>query len=126
MRGMARVSAVLSTLLGLLLCAACTTVSVDPAPQRACSRYVNLFLERTEHARPPADDSSKEWVNFGGAEAGQLELSNRDKALAKQVLVMCEREGAEALARAKRAMKPWYKRIFSAHELRQPHPWRAV
>lgn len=82
-------------------------------PQRQCSRYVNLFLERTEHARPPADDSSKEWVNFGGAEAGQLEVSNRDKELAKQVLVICEQEGADALKRAQRAMKPWYRRIFS-------------
>lgn len=78
-----------------------------------CSRYVDLFLERTEHARPPAGDSSKEWVNFGTAEAGQLELSNRDKTLAKKVLGICEQEGAAALDRAKRAMKPWWKRILS-------------
>lgn len=74
---------------------------------------MNLFLERTEHAVPPADASSNEWVNFGTAEAGQLELSNHGKALAKQVLALCEQEGAEALERAKRAMKPWWKRIFS-------------
>jgi hypothetical protein len=33
--------------------------------------------------------------------------------LAKQVLAICEQEGAAALERAKRAMKPWYKRIFN-------------
>lgn len=87
---------------------------------------MNLFLERTDHARPPADDSSKEWVNFGGAEAGQLELSNRDKELAKRVLAMCEQEGAEALERARHAMKPWWKRIFSATELGQARPWRTA
>lgn len=73
---------------------------------------MNLFLERTEHARPPADDRSREWVNFGVAEAGQVEISNRDKDLAKKVLLMCEAEGAEALERAKRSLKPWWKRIF--------------
>jgi hypothetical protein len=73
---------------------------------------VNLFLERTAHAKPPASEDSNEWVNFATAEAGQLELSNRDKELAKLTLQMCELEGEEALARAKRAMRPWWKRIF--------------
>lgn len=77
-----------------------------------CSRYVNLFLERTEHAQEPAG-SQASLGNFAIAEAGQLELSNRDKDLAKEVLAICEKEGAEALERAKRAMKPWWKRILS-------------
>lgn len=92
--------------------AGCTTVSVEGPQARMCSRYVNLFLERTEHATPPANDSSKEWVNFGVAEAGQLELSNRDKAIARKVLTMCEEEGAEALERAKRTLRPWWRRIL--------------
>lgn len=102
-----------STPLLLTACAACTTVSVEGADQRQCSRYVNLFLERTEHAPPPADSSQAALGNFAIAEAGQLELSNRDKVLAKQVLSICEQEGAEALDRAKRALKPWWKRVFS-------------
>jgi hypothetical protein len=98
----------------LVLCVSCTTVSAEALqPERKCSRYVNLFLERTEHAAPPASEASNAWINFGVAEAGQLELSNKDKELAKLTLQMCELEGEEALARAKRALKPWWKRIFS-------------
>jgi hypothetical protein len=110
---MAKLWGMTSIALVLLLCAACTTVSADVPPQRTCSRYVNLFLERTEHARPPADAGSKEWVNFATAEAGQLGISNRDKDLARKVLAACEAEGAEATARAERALKPFWKRVFT-------------
>lgn len=95
---------------GVLL-GGCTTVSVDGLHQRQCSRYVNLFLERTEHAKPP-EGSQASLGNFALAEAGQLELSNRDKELARQVLALCEQEGEEALARAKRALRPWWKKII--------------
>jgi hypothetical protein len=95
------------------LLAACTTVSVDALQdQRHCSRYVDLFLDRTEHAPTPGTTQASHG-NFEIAEAGQLELSDRDKLLAKQVLHMCEKEGDDALARAKHAMKPWWKRIVS-------------
>lgn len=114
-----------SMLLLPLLCAACTPVYVEGPSQRNCSRYVNLFLERTEHAPPPGDSQASH-ANFEIAEAGQLELSNRDKDLAKKVLLMCEAEGAEALKRAERALKPWYKRIFSERELRRSSPWRSA
>jgi hypothetical protein len=73
---------------------------------------VDLFLERTEHAPTPGTSQASHG-NFEIAEAGQLELSNRDKELAKKVLHLCEDEGVEAYARAKRRMKPWIKRIFS-------------
>jgi hypothetical protein len=101
-------------LMPLLLagCAGCTTVYVAGPEQRQCSRYVNLFLDRTEHAKPPSDGSQAALGNFAIAEAGQLELSNRDKQLAKEVLVICEKEGQEAYERAKRALKPWWKKIF--------------
>lgn len=111
MPGMVRRSARMSTLLALTLCAGCTTVSADQVVgQRQCSRYVKLFLERTEHARPPADDSSREWVSFGVAAAGQLELANKDKELALRMLEMCEAEGAAALERARQALRPWWRR----------------
>ena len=73
---------------------------------------MNLFLERTAHANPPVDGSQAALGNFAIAEAGQLELSNRDKELAQLTLQMCELEGEEALAAAKQALKPWWKRIF--------------
>lgn len=101
-----------STLLLLLACAGCTTVSAERvAPDRKCSRYVNLFLERTEHATPPTGTQAS-LGNFALAEAGQLELSNRDKELARKVLEMCEQEGQAAYERAKHALRPWWKRIF--------------
>ena len=112
MRGMARLSVRTSTLLALTLCASCTTVSVAGPDQRQCSRYADLFLDPTEHAAPPAGADSKDWVNFAVAEAGKLNLSNRDKQLAKQVLHLCEQEGLDATARAKHDAKPWYKKIF--------------
>ena len=111
-RGTVKQSARMSTLLALTLCAGCTPLYVEGPDQRLCSRYVNLFLDATPHARPPASAASNEWVNFGTAEAGQLELSNHDKSLAKQMLGICEQEGVDALARAKRSLKPWYKKIL--------------
>jgi hypothetical protein len=97
-----------------LLTAACTTVSADnlQAP-RTCSQYVNLFLQRTEHAAPPADNSQAEHGRFELAEAGQLELADMDKILARETLGICEKESAAAYERAKKALKPWWKRIFS-------------
>lgn len=112
MRGLVRRSGLTLTLLALPLCVGCTTVSADLPPPRECSRYVGPFLTPTPHAPPPTDDSSKEWVGFGVAEAGQLELSNRDKTLAGQVLTVCEAETQEAFDRAARRVKPWYRRIF--------------
>lgn len=88
------------------------TTSVEGPEQRLCSRYVNLFLERTEHAAPP-DGSQAGLGKFAVDEASRVELANRDKAMARKVLSICETEGAEAKARAVRAMKPWYKRVFS-------------
>jgi hypothetical protein len=66
----------------------------------------------TPDARTPASAAANEWVNFGVAEAGQLQMSNHDKSLAKQMLGICEQDGADALARAKRSLKPWYKKIL--------------
>lgn len=81
-------------------------------PPRQCSRYVDPFLEEVPHAKPPADDSSKEWVGFAVGEAGQKEIDSRDKRLAKKVLHVCEDETKDAFDRAARRAKPWYKRIF--------------
>lgn len=112
MRGTMRQLGLTSTLLGLMLCASCTTVSVAGPGQRLCSRYTDLFLDPTAHAAAPATAASKDWVNFGVAEAGKLEMANHDKGLAKQVLHMCEQEGVDATERAKHDVKPWYRKLF--------------
>lgn len=84
---------------------------MGPEPRR-CSRYVDPFLEEVDHAAPPADKTSKEWVRFGVEEAGAKEQDTRDKRLGKKVLHTCEDETQEAFDRAAKAVKPWYKRIF--------------
>lgn len=65
---------------------------------------MNLFLDPTEHAPPPASSQASHG-EFEVAEAGQLELANRDKGLAKKVLGICEQEQIDAATRAKRATR---------------------
>lgn len=97
----------------LVLLTGCTTISTsDLQPPRTCSQYVNQFLKRTEHAPAPADASQAEHARFEVAEAGQLELSDMDKFLAKQTLGICEKEGQAAYDRARKALKPWWRKIF--------------
>lgn len=110
--GKAKLLGLTLTGLALMLCAGCTTVSADNPPPRQCSKYVSPFLDETPHAAPPANAESKEWVDFGVNEAGQLVIANHDKANARYVLTVCEQETLDAYARAARRVKPWYKRIF--------------
>ncbi len=102
-----------SILLGLMASASCTTISVDGSNDDSCLDYVpGGMLEDTKHAAPPATAAGNDWVNFGIAEAGQLEKANVDKRGAKHILTVCETKKREALARAARRNKPWYRRIF--------------
>lgn len=110
--GKVKLLALMSTGLVLPLCAGCTTVSADIPPPRQCSRYVDPFLDVTPHATAPVSAESREWVGFGVAEAGQLEIANHDKSNARKVMNICEQETLDANKRAARRVKPWYKRIF--------------
>lgn len=86
-------------------------ISVETRPPR-CSRYVDPFLEETDHAQAPKDERSNEWVNFSINEAGQLNIANRDKVLGKRVLHTCEADAQQAYDEAKKKAGPWYKRLF--------------
>jgi hypothetical protein len=101
-----------STLPLLMVCAGCTTVSVDGANNDKCSEYVPpQWWEPTPHAPPPGTTQASHG-SFEIAEAGQLEKANDDKGAIKHVIGTCERKQAEALERATRRNSPWYKRIF--------------
>lgn len=86
---------------------------------------MNVFLEETPNAPRPANSQSREWVGFGVGEAGQLKLSNGDKAKAKQVLHICEDDYDAAIKAAQHKAKPWYRRILGAADT-GPDPLRVV
>jgi hypothetical protein len=62
----------------------------------------------TPHAPGPADDSSKEWVNFGVGQTGQVEKANTDKASRNHIEEVCERKYEEALKASKKRTKKWW------------------
>ncbi len=102
-----------SMLLGLLAFASCTPISVDGSNYDVCLDYVPPeMLQDTKHAAPPASAAGNDWVNFGIAEAGQLEKANADKRGSTHILTVCEKKKKEALERATRRNKPWYRKIF--------------
>jgi hypothetical protein len=95
-----------------MLCAGCTTISVDGSNDDNCSEYVPASMwEPTPHA-PPPDSSQAGWVSFGVAEGGQLEKANADKGGTRHIITTCERKKKEALERAKKRNAPWWKRPF--------------
>lgn len=83
------------------------TVSVE-TDEQFCSEYVEPFLEETPHAAPPANNQDVSWVNFGIAEAGQVEMANRDKANAAHVLTVCERNQQKAQERSRKRARKWW------------------
>lgn len=70
------------------------------------------MLGATPHAARPADPTSRAWVGFGVAEAGQVEKANADKAGVQHILGTCEVDNDEAYQEARRKVKPWWRRIF--------------
>jgi hypothetical protein len=100
------------TLLLLLACVGCTTVSVDSLDNNDCSDYVPPAMwAATPHAPPPGTSQASH-AEFELGEAGQLEKANADKDGTHHIITVCEAKKHEAAARAKRQLEPWYKRIF--------------
>lgn len=98
-------------LLAPLLCAGCTTVSVDPtiSDLPPCSEYVpDEIKQDTPHAAPPASNDDAAWVGFAVAEAGQLEKSNVDRRTERQIIRRCEEARAAAIERSRKRAKAWW------------------
>src|SRR5689334_7520861 len=96
-----RAASRLLIMLAPLLCAGCLTTSVamEPPPPPDCDAYVPDELKQdTKHAPAPpavaaivgqpnplALDITKNWIDFGIAEAGQLEKSNADRRAERHI-----------------------------------------
>ena len=87
-------------------------MSVDGSSSDACSDYVPPSMWAPTLHAPAPGTSQASHGSFEVAEAGQLEKANADKAGTQHIITTCERKKVEALARAKKANAPWYKRIF--------------
>ena len=74
-----------------------------------CSKLTGPLLDETKHVTAPATAASKDWVNFGIGEAGQLNVSNHDKKTAKEICVAVEQANSEARAEVAAQLKPWWK-----------------
>lgn len=58
-------------------------------------------------AEPPADNSVGEWVAFGDAQTGRLQVANERKATVLWIYDACEAEEKKAAAAVTR--KPWWR-----------------
>ncbi len=99
-------------LLAAGLCA-CTRsiVMIPPAPQ--CLSYVpDQLWETTPGASLPADSSAGAWVSFGNSQTGQLGEANAKPPAIRHIVGRCEQLHTQALAKAERDSKPWWRRIF--------------
>lgn len=102
---------------------------LDLPPRPDCAAYVPDELKAdTPHAAPPAGVAAvtgaeaaaqghdlmvlKNWIDFGIAEVGQTDKANADRRAERHIRDVCEAKYQEALDQAKRATRPWYKRIF--------------
>lgn len=70
------------------------------------------LLAATPGAPRPRSDAAGEIAAFGDRQTGQLDKANADKAGVERMGETCRRLNAEALDRARRRAKPWWKRIF--------------
>lgn len=87
----------LSIALAVMLCA-CTRSIVDPRPASSCLSLIPDTVKAATPGAPlPADDTAGEWVAFGNRQTGQLELANRDKSTAIEIVQRCEARDAETV-----------------------------
>lgn len=101
-------------LLATLACAACaggpSTVTI-PVALDCGGRIPPQLRAEVGGAAPPADNSVGEWVAFGDAQTGRLEVANERKATVLWILDACETEEKKAAARLSRPA-PWWRRLL--------------
>lgn len=64
--------------------------------------------EETPHAPAPASSDSRDWVNFGIAEAAQLNVANRNQRAERHIRDTCHANHLAALRRAERRNRRWW------------------
>lgn len=103
-------------LLGLLalvvLPSACHryTPVIPDAPK--CSEFIpDEWWLKTPGTPLPADDTAGSWVAALNGQTGQLELANLKIVSIQHVIGVCEARFDEALAKARRLNRPWWRRL---------------
>lgn len=69
-------------------------------------------MKPTPGAPLPPDDTAGSWATFGNNQTGQLDQANLKPPAIRHIVTVCEARHAEALAKAERASKPWWQRLF--------------
>lgn len=79
---------------------------------RPASSCLSLIPDTVKAATPgaplPKDDTAGQWVAFGSNQTGQLELANRDKATAIEIVEKCEARDAETV-KALTKRRGWFR-----------------
>lgn len=68
------------------------------------------LVKPTPGAPLPADDTAGAWVSFGNSQSGQLETANEKPPAIGHIVQTCERKHAEAVAKAERDSRRWWRR----------------
>jgi hypothetical protein len=108
-----RTPALALALLATLACAACAggpRIETIPVALDCGSRVPPQLRAEVAGAPPPADNSIGEWVAFGDAQSGRLEVANERKATVLWIVDACEAEEKKAAEALK--PKPWWGRLF--------------
>lgn len=99
-------------LLVTLACAACAggpRIETIPVVLNCGSRVPPQLRAEVAAAPPPADNSVGEWVAFGDAQTGRLEVANERKATVLWIYDTCEAEEKKAATTLTR--KFWWQRL---------------
>lgn len=108
-----RTPALALALLVTLACAACagvpSTVTI-PVALDCAGRIPPQLRADVSPAEPPADNSVGEWVAFGDAQTGRLQVANDRKGTLLWILDACEAE-EKAAAEKLAPRPPWWRRL---------------
>jgi hypothetical protein len=101
-------------LLATLACAACAggpRIETIPVALDCGTRVPPQLRAEVVGAPPPVDNSVGEWVAFGDAQTGRLEVANERKATVLWIYETCEAEEKAAAAKLSSAT-PWWRKLL--------------
>ena len=88
---------------------ACATPVVTVSPNSCASLLPQEWREGVAGAELPAGDTVGDWIVFGEAQTGKLEIANGRTKDAIGIVERCEKRDSEAVRRATRG---WLGRLF--------------
>lgn len=108
-----RMLALTLALLATLASAACAggpRIETIPVALDCGSRVPPQLRAEVAGAPLPADNSAGEWVAFGDAQTGRLEVANERKETVLWIYDTCEAEERKAVEKLKPT--PWWRRLI--------------